>query len=178
VVAIRAGDVAAFETLVRTHAPALTRFAYDFVRTRDGAEDLVADVLSWLWERRETWTVHGSIRGYLFGAVRNRALNARRSATHRAQWQRTHAGDPSAAGMGAESADSFALLETRELGVAIRHAVQQLPEARRTAVVLRWLHGMSYAEIAEATGSTVVGVKQQLNRALRMLREMLPAYLR
>jgi RNA polymerase sigma-70 factor (ECF subfamily) len=175
---IRAGDVQLFETLVRDYSSVLTRFAYDFLRTPEGAEDLVADLLLWLWEHRAEWSVRGSVRGYLFGAVRNRALNARRANSTRAAWRDLHAGDTSAAGIANEQLDSVALLEAGELGALVRRAVDQLPERRRTVVILRWMHGMSYTEIADATGSTVVGVKQQLNRALRALREALPEHVR
>jgi len=179
VVRIAAGDERAFEALVTGYAPALTRFAYDFSRARDVAEDVVNDVFVWIWEHRADWRVRGSVRAYLFSAVRHRAMNARRNASFRDRWSARHGGDRAAAGMGqGGDADLVRALEVRELGAQLRRAIDRLSDGRRTAVLLRWVYGMSYAEIAQATGTSVIGVKQQLNRALKDLRAALPDALR
>jgi RNA polymerase sigma-70 factor (ECF subfamily) len=89
-----------------------------------------------------------------------------------------HAGDANAAGIGAAPRDPIRHAEARELGTLLREAIDRLPEGRRTAVLLRWVHEMSYAEIAHVMGTSVIGVKQQLNRGLRELRATLPQFLR
>lgn len=170
---VRAGDERAFETMVRTYAPRLARFAYDYVGSMEAAEEITDDVFLWVWEHRTTWEVRGSLRGYLFRAVRNRALNARRDAAYQTAWEIRHADDPAAAGIGGVVRDAVADLEAQELGATLRAAIDQLGEGRRTVVLLRWVQEMSYAEIAEVTGTSVVGVKQQLNRALKDLRGLL-----
>ena len=58
----------------------------------------------------------------------------------------------------------------QEQRVAIRAAVDRLPEAQRVAVVLRYFADLSYAEIAEVTGQTTSNVGVTLLRARERLR--------
>ena len=53
---------------------------------------------------------------------------------------------------------------------AARVALELLTPVRRSMLVLRYFHGLSYAEIATQLGTTTGTVKTELNRALRSLR--------
>lgn len=50
-------------------------------------------------------------------------------------------------------------------------AVSGLPDAQRTAVTLRYAHGMKVVDVAEAIGRSEGATKQLLLRALRTLRK-------
>ena len=79
-----AGDERALETLFQSHYASLCEFAVRYVREEALAEEIVQDLFADLWARRAEWRVRGPVRAYLFGAVRNRALNVRkRQATER-----------------------------------------------------------------------------------------------
>ncbi len=54
-------------------------------------------------------------------------------------------------------------------------AVEGLPDAQRTAVVLRYAHGMKVTDVGEAIGKSEGAVKQLLLRALRTLRKQVRA---
>ena len=47
-----------------------------------------------------------------------------------------------------------------------------LPEAQREVVSLKYLEGLSYEEIAEATGATVSSVESRLHRARAKLKDL------
>ncbi len=72
---IRAGDEGGCEALYVAHHGPLWRFAYGYVRSAEIAEELVQEVFLALWRNRADWEVSGSVRAWLYGAVRNRALN-------------------------------------------------------------------------------------------------------
>ena len=55
-------------------------------RAPDIAEEIVQEVLWYVWEHRATWDVHSGIRAYLFGAARNRALNELQRSGRAARW--------------------------------------------------------------------------------------------
>ena len=58
----------------------------------------------------------------------------------------------------------------RNLAVdAVADALAALPFPQRTVVVLHHFEGLSYAEVAEVTGSTVPAVRSHLFRARRTL---------
>ena len=169
---VQRGDAQAFEALFREHYAALCGFAVRYVRERSLAEELVQDLFADLWARRTEWQVRGGVRPYLFGAVRNRALNLRKRQAVEQDWERDEAIDnvrelhpvPPAADAAMESADTRALLTA---------ALNALPERCRLVMHLRWHEQLSYAEIAEVMGISVKGVEIQLGRGLKALRERL-----
>ena len=50
-----------------------------------------------------------------------------------------------------------------------------LPERYRAAVILRFVQGLSYAEMAEVLGQPVGTIKANVHRGIRWLREAVPA---
>ncbi|MFN7130523.1 MAG: RNA polymerase sigma factor [Myxococcales bacterium] len=52
-------------------------------------------------------------------------------------------------------------------------ALEQLPAAQREAVVLHRFHGLSFAEIAEALGTTIGAAKVRAHRGYEKLRALL-----
>ena len=58
----------------------------------------------------------------------------------------------------------------------IHAAIQELPEAQRTAVILCRFEGQAYEEIAAVLGCTVSAVKSLLHRARETLKEKLRGY--
>ena len=61
----------------------------------------------------------------------------------------------------------------RELQEKIEAAIQQLPEAQRTAVILCRFEGLPYEEIATVLGCSEAAVKSLLHRARETLKEKL-----
>jgi RNA polymerase sigma-70 factor, ECF subfamily len=68
-------------------------------------------------------------------------------------------------------ADSLA--ERRALGQAIRDALGQLPPEQRAVLVLREMHGLEYAEMAEALDLDLGTLKSRLSRARAAMRAAL-----
>ncbi len=173
---LRNGDVEAFELLFRTHAQSLIAFAARYVRSRDAAEDLVQDVFRRLWERRASWAVHSTPRGFLYTAVRNDALNTLRhervveESENEILWQE---GDwvPGFAQGAAAPADAGVLAD--EIEMALARAIDGLPQRAQQAYRLQRDHGLSYVEIAEVMGVTAKSVERLLWRAHLALRDSL-----
>ncbi|NLH99405.1 MAG: sigma-70 family RNA polymerase sigma factor [Chthonomonadales bacterium] len=67
-------------------------------------------------------------------------------------------------------------LEQKEMREKIAAAIEALPPEYREVVVLREMHGMSYAEIVSVTGLSMDNVKTRLSRARAMLRRRLEHY--
>lgn len=69
------GNEQAFKQLFVTYYSPLCEFATQYVSDKD-AEEIVQDLMMHLWEKREFLVITGSVKSYLFTAVRNRCLNA------------------------------------------------------------------------------------------------------
>ena len=75
------------------------------------------------------------------------------------------------------SAGEFTLPEhgaaLRDLEAHVQVALEQLSERLRIVVVLRYLEGLAYADIAEILGCSIGTIKSRLNRAHTALRREL-----
>jgi RNA polymerase sigma-70 factor (ECF subfamily) len=167
---IRDGDPTALEALFREHYVALCRFADRYLHDRAAAEDLVQDVFTAIWSNRLRLDVKGSLRAYLFAAVRNRALNLRKHQLVERDWERDEAAPEVRLLHRAPQRPDDALEDDERRG-RLRAAVEALPERCRLVMQLRWDEQLSHAEIAQVMGITVKGVERQLARGLRALRE-------
>jgi RNA polymerase sigma-70 factor (ECF subfamily) len=169
---IRRGDGAAFERLFREYYDALVAFAAGLLRAPDGADDIVCDVFTALWERRTTWEPR-SVRGYLYSAVRHRVYNALRDAKRTIPWDASAEGEATDMTTVPPLADA-AVVRDEDIQV-LRDALDALPPARRMAMLLRWRDGLSFDEIAEAMGISSNAVQLHLSRSLAWLRRVLPS---
>lgn len=68
-------------------------------------------------------------------------------------------------------------VERKELSGKIKEALQSLPESQREVIVLSKYEGLSYAEIAKITDSSVGAVKQKAHRGFASLREKLKGWI-
>jgi len=67
-------------------------------------------------------------------------------------------------------------LERKELSEKIKESLQSLPESQREVIVLSKYEGLSYAEIAKITNSSVGAVKQKAHRGFASLRGKLKGW--
>jgi RNA polymerase sigma-70 factor, ECF subfamily len=160
---------ATFESLVLAHQDRLFTIAFRTGGDRHDAEELVQDCFVRAYRALATYApprirelrLRGWLTTILLNAGRNRA-RVRRVPTTELVF------DP-----GAEPAsDPLARRDERETWGRL---LASLSPAQRTAVVLRHVDGMSYAEIAAATGRPEGTVKAHVHRGLAALRAALVA---
>ena len=153
------GSREAFTEVVKAYYPGLYDFALGYTRSPDAAKDILQDVLLALWEGRNTIEARQGIRAYLYGAVRNRALNYLRDRRPPLELPDIPATEASDAG-----------LELDELIRDYQKAIAELPERRREVFRLSRLYGLSYEEIADVMDISVNTVRTQMAAALQHMR--------
>jgi RNA polymerase sigma-70 factor (ECF subfamily) len=176
VAGIRAGDSAAFEQLFRAYNRQLYHFALKLSAQPDEAEEAVQGVFVTLWERRASWSVQGSIRVYLFTAVRNRIFQQLRRSRTRERLR----GDVLAFRSRFLAEDARmpdARVQERDFAAALNQAIAALPLRTREAFLLSREHGLTYEETAATMGISAKTVMTHIGRALTALRKAMGPFL-
>lgn len=135
------GDVPEFDQWVAARGPALLRLAYVLTGDRADAEDVVQDALSRALPR---WSRIARVEdpdAYL----RRMVVNAHTSWWRRFRRRETPVAQVTSEAVTAGPGEGSQPDDLRRLW----HACQSLPEAQRTAVVLRYYEELEYAEITD-----------------------------
>jgi RNA polymerase sigma-70 factor (ECF subfamily) len=163
---IRRGDMDAFETIFSTYHATLCEIVDAYVGSQAVAEEIVQDLFYTIWKDRERLEIRDSVRSYLCAAARNRAVQHLRHGAVVLRFAQRAAAESESL----HSPAAHAVLEQEETLAALRAAVAKLPPRARLAVVLRWRHRQSNAEVAESMGVSVKAVEKLLTSAMRRLR--------
>ena len=149
-----------FDEWVAARGPALLRLARALTGDAAQADDLVQEALARALPR---WSrISATADPYAY--VRRMVVNERTSWWRRFQRRETPTDTvPDAAVAGPVPDDHD----------RIWAACRRLPEAQRTAVVLRYYEQLEYAEIAQLTGVREGTVRSRVSRGLAVLREEL-----
>lgn len=177
----RAGDHAAFDTLVALHQRPIHVYLAGLVGDDEQARDLAQDVFWQAWTHLFELRQPERFRAWLFRAATNRARSCLRR-RRIISWVsleplRRPAEEPPSGGHqrtasednlpSAESGFEERLVETDTL----RRALKRVPLDYRTCLLLHVSLGFSVREVAEQLGITPGAVRMRLHRGLAALRE-------
>jgi RNA polymerase sigma-70 factor (ECF subfamily) len=176
-VRLRDGDAEAFSALYRAYYARLVAIARIYTGVAV-AEELVQEFLAGVWERRADWRVGDGIGVYLYAAIRNRARNYVRheGVVGRVEQSSVMAGE--SPGLGNASESPHARLEREDIRAAIESALARLPEGMRTAFELRWMHELSYPEVARIMGIAEPAARKQVSKARAVIFPVLEGLVR
>src|SRR6476646_8200371 len=141
-----AGDQVAWEEIVRLHRRKVFNIAYKFVGKHDLAEDLTQDIFLKLYRSLDTFDRRANFQTWLISVSRNLCIDHYRSVRKERETINRDV-DASALKPAAPGQSAYAALEQRDRVELLRVAMDQLPPALRTAVMLRDLQELSYDEI-------------------------------
>lgn len=158
------GDEDAFAVLVHRHGGALLALAYHMLGNLPDAEEAVQDALISAWRRLPEFRGDATFSTWTYRIVTNRCLNVLRG--HAPPVSLNAVPEPTAHGPEGEPARAA---ESEAATQALAQALGNLPSAQRACWILRELHGMSYAEIAQVVGESEPTVRGRLFRARRTL---------
>ena len=145
--------------------------AYRLTGDPEDAKDLAQDVFVRVYRNLDKYEP-GTFEGWLYRITKNLFLDKVRR-QRRIRWEGLPEEEwkqPEDEGPGPEDH-----LETGVLRADIEQAITQLPPDFRTAVVLCDVQGLSYDEIAEATGWPLGTVRSRIHRGRKLLRKQLTA---
>ena len=161
----------AFEVFYDRHGGAAYSLAYRIVGERGAAEDVVQEAFISIWRSGARYDrVRGSVRSWMLGIVRNRAIDLLRSRTGRtpldfdddAVLEQREA---------AERTEKEAL--QRETADEVRGAIGELPRDQSKVIELAYFGGFSHSEIARILGLPMGTVKGRMRLGLEKIRGQL-----
>src|SRR5688572_17931217 len=167
-----------FEREALTHLPALLAVSSRLTRSSSEAEDLVQDTLLKALRAREHFMPGSNMRAWLLRILTNTFINRyRRGGLERSVLDGPDA-DPLADGwVGAATMEAMRDPESGALRSILEkeivHALDELPEEFRLAVVLSDVEELSYREIADIMGCPIGTVMSRLHRGRRLLKKRL-----
>ena len=152
-----------FEALYRRTFPRVYAYAASLLRDRAAAEEVTAQAFERAYRRRGSYRPgRGSADAWLFGIVRNAALDELRRRRRRARLE-ADPEDVTSVG-GDEHAERIVRRET------LRAALATLDGPDRDLVALKFQAGLSNAEIARVLGMSESNAGTRLHRAIEKLR--------
>lgn len=156
------GYLDAYAELVDRYSGLAYRVALRVVGNHHDAEDVAQEALVGAWQQLPNFRAQSTFSTWLYRIVTHRALN---------RVQRQHPSNSlDVIGDVADACAGPAVRLERDLMTdAVTDAIQALPPAQRITVVLHHLEGLSYAEVAAVTDSSVGAVRSHLFRARRTL---------
>ncbi len=174
----QAGDEAAFGVIMRTHYERTFRLACAITHNEADARDICQEVWLTIWKRLGTFRGDSRFTTWLHPIVTHRSLDLLRK-RHRwfDRFLPFDTGDDSVASVPepATTEDARGLAEGSETIARVRAALASLPPKHRAVLALRELEGLSYEEIAQATGLPAGTVMSRLYHARRLLAQKLGA---
>lgn len=162
--ATQALSLADFKAALMEVTPHLRAFARSLCGDPVQADDLVQDALLKAWNARESYTENTSFKAWTFTILRNSFYSEKRRS-----WRSTGLEPGVAESTLVASDDPDKGLEL----VALRNALEHLPQDQREAIILIGAGGMAYEEAAEIVGCAVGTIKSRVSRARKALAELL-----
>ncbi len=163
------GDRAALRRIYDTEGPRMLGVALRILRRQQLAEEAVQDAFVQVWQRAESFDPErGAAKTWLYAVLRNRALNILRGEARTDLIE-----DFEAMGLASPEEDPESVMAQLSDAGALRRCLERLEPARRRAVVLAYMHGLSHGELAARVGVPLGTMKSWLRRSLLALRECL-----
>lgn len=161
---LEADDRLAFAEIYDRYFSLLYLHAFNRVRDKEEAKDVVQELFAFLWANRQSIEFKTNLSNYLYTATRNRILNViGRKQVH----ERYRLKLPAEI---AAPALTDHLARERQLTEIINKEIQALPPKMRVAFEMSRKYHMTYKEIAGKLDITEQSVRSHVKNALKVLR--------
>ncbi len=164
---IAKGDQTAYEELFRRYYASMVLYADNLLHDKEESEDIVIDVFTDLWQKRNTFANIQSDKSFLFILLRNRVIDALRVKSRIRQEELTD--------VFLDEPVEDTMFEV-ELYAQLKAEIDRLPE--KCAEVLRLkLEGLDDHEISKQLGIQYETVRSHTKRGISLLRKRFDKYM-
>lgn len=150
------------ENLFRYHYRPLCIFALHYLKDIDASEDVVQEAFGVLWEKLSAGEKVVNQKGYLYSVVKNRSFDILR--------KRGLGGEAITLEGSVEDIEE-PTVEDAEVEARLWTAIDTLPEKCREIFLMSKRDGLKQEEIASELGISLQTVKNQVSKALKILKD-------
>ncbi len=161
-------DGLAFAEIYQRYKGVLFLHAYRILGSEEEAKDVLQELFTVLWVRRNSIVLKTSLSAYLYSAVRNRIFDC---LAHKKVEEKYISSLARFIEEGECVTDQQ--VREKELGEQIEKEISLLPPKMREVFELSRNNNLSYSEIARELNISDKTVKKQVSNALHILREKL-----
>jgi RNA polymerase sigma-70 factor (ECF subfamily) len=165
VIDLQSGRPEACAELVRGHYRPVYRFLVHLTGNVHEAEDLTQETFAVAWERFATFEGRANLGTWLHRIAYTKFIDSRRAAKRRGRWEKSRPTGPASEPIEAVMADD----EIR----CIHRALGELNPPERTLLVLHYLQGLSYREMAMVLDEPTGTIKWRTTEALNHMRDLM-----
>lgn len=180
---VRASEVP-FDELVDEHFQKVYNLIYRYLGDHEEASDLTQDVFVRAYQSFDHFRGDAQVYTWLYRIALNLCHNRLKQLRRRYRFEQESLDTPLTVDgeqLQREVADwsqsPSSLAEGSELSRLLHKSIRDLSPDHRAVIILRDIQGLSYAEIAEITGSSLEAIKSRLFRARTQLQSVLQPYL-
>lgn len=163
--AFRAGDESALRAIFEKNSRKMLYFAKSIVKNQEVAEEIVADSVVKLWQRRDSFKTCDSVNAFLYVVIRNLGINYLKSSFALQQFD--HEIDEN---LKSADPDTYVKIVRTELFHSIYEEVAKLPEKQREVFRLTYFEDLSTDEICKILNISASSVFANRSRAIETLR--------
>jgi RNA polymerase sigma-70 factor (ECF subfamily) len=167
--AARAGDLAAFELLMRQHERLVLATALRLTGNMEDAQDISQEVFLRLYKNLGKVQEEAALPAWLYRVTVNACHDLRRR-------KPAAESEGSAGDLVAGDLDPQAAVTQAERRRVLEMSLRILPEKERAALVLRDLEGLSTEEVARVLGSSEATVRSQVSKARAKVHDFVERY--
>lgn len=160
---LKSGDQKAFSLVYASYYKPLCLFCSSYVSPEE-AEEIVQDLMMYVWERRDLLVEDLSLRSFLFTSVKNRALNSVTRAHITRHVYKEYQNQQQ------KSLSSLDSCYSTELFNAYMEALHDLPKEQQEAYVMSRYKQLTHKEIADTLSVSVQTVNYRIGKALQFFR--------
>jgi len=162
---LKNNDFSAFNTIYHKYSKPLYVYLLHKLKDPEVCNDVLQDIFVSFWEKREQLHIDVSIKAYLYQAARYKIIDLYRQDV---KYQKYLA--DLAEFMTIDESVITDRIDNRKKLQEIEHAVNKLPEKMREIFILSRYEHQTTRDIASKTNLSPQTVKNQLSKALRILR--------
>ena len=168
IIRLKNGDKDAFTRIYEQYWKHLFGVAAHKIKDLSEAEEVVQDIFTDLWNRRETLELTSSLSAYLFVCVKYQVIKILAKRNHQLRYRNYFKGQDIQSDLSTEH-----WLRFEELRHQLANETEKLPQKCRLVFQLSREHGYSQAQIARELGISEKTVESHLTKALKNLRSSL-----